>query len=357
MDGNNRYYTSLQHLLNLYEEQGRKYAFKAQSIPEYEVWKKEVREKLKDISGISKMQSCDLSYKMISTVELNCYSRKKVLIQTEPEVWMPLYILIPDGINEGEKRPCVIAPHGHGGGAKESIAGVKDRKDISERIEKYNYDYGLQFVQQGYVVFCSDARAAGERREVKEQGDATQKVFSTSCNDLNFAAMSIGQSLMGMCTWDLMRLIDFIETLDYCNKDAIACCGFSGGGLQTLWLSALDDRISCAIISGYFHGFRNSILKTNFCGCNFVPHLWECVDIGDMGALIAPRPLLIESGMQDKLNGERGITDVYEQVEITRGAYKFYNKEKDLYHHVFKGEHRYSGEKSINFLNQYCKFN
>lgn len=353
MSDNNRYYTSLKHLLNLYDERGRKYAFGAQSISKHEAWKKEVREKLKEISGINKMQSCDLSPKFISSVKLEGYRRDKVVIQTEPEVWMPLYILIPEDIKDGERRPCVIATHGHGGGAKESIAGITERKDISERIVKYNYDYGLQFVKEGYVVFCSDARAAGERREEKEQGDSTEKVLTTSCYDLNFAAISIGQSLMGMCTWDLMRLIDFIEKLDYCDKNNIACCGFSGGGLQTLWLSALDDRISSTIISGYFHGFRDSILKTNFCGCNFIPHLWECVDTGDMGALIAPRPLLVESGTKDGLNGERGITDVYEQIEITKNAYKLYDKEENLYHHVFDGEHKYSGEKSMEFLRKF----
>jgi dienelactone hydrolase len=357
MEGNNAYYTTLEHLLNLYKEQGRKYGLKAQNVSEFEIWKNKVREKLKEISGISKMKSCELSCKLISSTRLNGYRRDKVIIQTEPGVWMPLYILIPEGIKEGEKRACVIAAHGHGGAGKESAAGVTDRKDISERIEKYNYDYGLKFVQQGYVVFCSDARGSGERREAKEQGDSSEAVFSTSCYDLNNAAISIGQSLIGMCTWDLMRLIDFIETLDYCDKASIACCGFSGGGLQALWLSALEDRISCSIISGYYHGFRDSILKTHFCGCNFVPHLWEYADIGDMGALIAPRPLLIENGKQDRLNGERGLVDVNEQVEITRSAFELFNKDENLHFHVFDGGHIWNGEKSISFLDEHLRRN
>ena len=39
------------------------------------------------------------------------------------------------------------------------------------------------------------------------------------------------------------------------------------------------------------------------CSCNYVPHLFEHVDMGDVGALIAPRPLLVETGTHDDLNG------------------------------------------------------
>lgn len=353
MEKSSIYYTTIKHMINIYHDQGRKLAFKAETVSEYEDWKKIVREKLIDISGISKMKSGSLCCELISSEKMDGYRRDKVLLETCSEVWMPMYILIPDQISKNKKPPCIIAVHGHGGAGKESIAGNRQRDDVSERIDFYNYDYGLKFVKQGYVVFCPDARGSGERRETLQQGEETENVLNSSCYDLNNAAISMGQSLLGMWTWDLMRLIDYIETLNYCDGKAIACCGFSGGGLQTLWLSALEDRISCAIISGYFHSFKDAILRTNHCGCNFVPHLWENVDIGDMGAIIAPKPLLIESGNQDPLNGERGIKDVYEQVEITRAAYRLCRVEDNLHHHVFSGGHLWNGDKSIKFLEKY----
>jgi hypothetical protein len=83
----------------------------------------------------------------------------------------------------------------------------------------------------------------------------------------------------------------------------------------------MDDRIKCAVVSGYFYGYKDSLLKrSDNCGCNYVPHLWEYIDMCDLGALIAPRPLLIESGTEDDLNGERGIENVLEQVAATRKA-------------------------------------
>jgi dienelactone hydrolase len=296
------------------------------------------------------MISCALNPKMVDSEKFSGYKRDKVIIQTEPGVWMPLYILVPDGIRPAEKRPCVIAPHGHGSGGKYSIVGRTDIPGIKESIEKYNYDYGLKFVMQGYVVFCNDARGSGERREAIHQGEEIDALMSNSCNDINNIAISVGQTLAGMMTWDLMRLIDYIETLSYCDSKKIACCGFSGGGLQALWLSALEDRITCSVISGYFYGFKNSLLMTHLCGCNFVPRLWEFVQLGDLAALIAPNPLLIESGTKDSLNGEGGILGVIEQVEITKEAYSLHNKENNLYHHIFEGPHRWNGEKTYNFV-------
>ncbi|HYH02228.1 MAG TPA: prolyl oligopeptidase family serine peptidase, partial [Bacillota bacterium] len=202
-------------------------------------------------------------------------------------------------------------------------------------------------------VFCPDARGAGENREFAIEGKDDPRWATSSCKDFNNTAISLGQTLIGMQTWDLMRLVDYIETLDYCDPSRIGCCGHSGGGWQTLWLTALDARIRCAIVSGYFHGFRDTILKTNRCGCNFVPGLWEMIDVGDLAALIAPRPLLIESGAFDRLNGERGLVDVTEQLDITRRAYQVHQVEERLVQHIFDDVHRWDGAKMPEFLGRW----
>lgn len=348
-----QYFASSEYLVKMYSEKSKKMGLKAESILEYGLWKTQLKAKLKEILGMNNMESCDLKTQKLESIKFAEYRRDKVIIQVEPGVWMPLYILIPDGIKPNEKRACVIAPHGHGGAGKYSIVGRIDIPGVKESIEKYNYDYGLEFVKKGYVVFCSDARGAGERREAKHQGVDITSLMSTSCNDINNVAISMGETLAGMMTWDLMRLIDYIQTLDYCDGSKIACCGFSGGGLQALWLSSLDDRITCSVVSGYFYGFKDTILNTHLCGCNFVPRLWEYIELGDLAALIAPRPLLIESGTEDKLNGSRGIINVIEQVEITKKAYVLNNKKDNLYHHIFKGHHKWNGEKTYDFVDDW----
>lgn len=351
MQKDKAFYTCYQSLLSCYDHQERRLSFRASSVEEYNLWAREARQKLIELTGINTSILCNLTCREQYRLKMDGYTRVKAVLATEADVEMPMYILIPDGIKSGEKRSCVIAPHGHGGAGKESVAGVRDDPETAERINFYNCDYGLQLVQQGYVVFCPDARGSGERREWAEQ--SKNPVTSSSCNNLSFAAISLGKSLTGMWTWDLMRLIDHIETLDYCDAQAIGCCGFSGGGLQTLWLAALDDRVKCAVISGYFHSYRDSMMTRNLCGCNFVPNLWEYMELGDIGALIAPRPLLIESGDNDPLNGPRGLKDVDEQLEKAARAYSLFGKNGNLKHFVFEGKHQYNGGKTAAFFKNF----
>jgi len=157
-----------------------------------------------------------------------------------------------------------------------------------------------------------------------------------------------------MWAWDLHRLADYIATREDCVPGRVGCAGLSGGGLQTLWATALDDRIRCAVVSGYFYGYKESLLDqhTN-CSCNYVPHLYEYADMGDIGALIAPRPLVIETGTLDTLNGASGLANVKSQVRITRRAYRLLGAGRHLEHVIFEGEHRWDGTVAIPFMKRH----
>ncbi|QTL97301.1 hypothetical protein GM661_04540 [Iocasia frigidifontis] len=343
-------YTSFQHLLQVYDNISARYAFKAEYLSQYRLWKKKLRVKLADITGLNQMTFSELKPEVLETEKMDDYKRIKMIIQTEPAVLMPFYILLPDDLQEGEERAAVIAPHGHDSGGKYAVAGRSDIPGVNRVIEKYNYDYGIQLVKKGYIVFCPDARGFGERREIIKQGDEGEDILSSSCHELNNLAIALGQSLTGMFVWDLMRLLDYAETCQYVDSTRIAVCGFSGGGLQALWLAVMDQRVKAAIVAGYFHGFKDTIFQSNMCSCNFVPQLWRYCDMGDLGAMIAPRPLMIKSGSKDKLNGNSGLANVYSQLEIVRSAYKLMNAEGNLYHHVFNGGHIWNGDRVDEFL-------
>lgn len=215
----------------------------------------------------------------------------------------------------------------------------------------FNYDYGVKFAEAGYIAFCPDARGFGERQERFVKG---KSILDESCREINNMAYPLGQTMTGMLTWDMHRLIDYAQSRDDVIKSRIACAGLSGGGYQTLWASAWDKRIKCSIISGYMYGYKESLLEMhNNCSCNYVPHLYETVDMGDILALLAPRPVLIETGTKDPLNGRSGVKNVKSQMTIARKAYRLHGAEKDLQHDIFEGGHRWNGVKTIPFLNKY----
>lgn len=336
----------------LYDKIGRQDGLEANDLEGYNVWKTQVRSLLWNLLGLDKMETSALDAQIVEVIELEGgIRREKVVIQVEPEVYMPFYILIPTHKEEVGKQRCILAPNGHQGAGKYSVAGCKEIPSVEKMIEFYHYDYGLQLAKLGFVTLCPDSRGFGERRENALQNDDEHSFLNSTCFHLAHMAEPLGMTVAGMCTWDLMRLIDYVIERDEWEIETMGCLGFSGGGMQTLWLTALDERITFAVISGYMYGYKDSLLKLNGnCSCNYVPHLWEHVDMGDIAALIAPRPLMIQSCEEDHLNGERGLENVMEQMEIIKKAYRICEADQNVTHDVCSGGHRWHDETLKSFL-------
>ena len=339
-----RYYGSLPGMLKKYDRLARSDAFKGETLKEWKEWKTQARERLWRLLGMEQMETCPLNAQVTEREEAEPgILRERVMIQVEPETWMPVYILIPQ--NAGEPKGCFLAPPGHQGAGKYSVAALSQYGAVADAIKKFNYDYGLFLARLGYVVLCPDARGFGERRDEAFQKDEEEMFLRSTCFYLAHMAEPLGMTVAGMCTWDLMRLIDYAEERGQWRTDNLGCLGFSGGGMQTLWLTALDDRVKMAVISGYMYGYKDALLKLNGnCSCNYVPGLWKYYDCGDIGSLIAPRPLLIQSCVEDHLNGERGIANADEQVEIIRQAYRLFGAENKLIHQHCPGGHQFHKE-------------
>lgn len=336
-------------LLERFDRESRSMGLRAQSADELAAWRAALRARLGALIGLDTMRPCPLEPQEDRPEGCDGYARTRVVIAVEPGVRMPLYALTPSGLRPGERRPVVLAPHGHGSGGKAAVAGRADIPEVAETIAEHNYDYGVQLARAGFVVLCPDARGFGERREraALEEVDA----LGGSCRVLNNMALPVGQTVTGMWVWDLMRLADYAAARPDCDASRLGCAGLSGGGLQTLWLAALDERVRCAVVSGYFYGYKDALLRlSRNCSCNYVPGLWQLVDMGDLGALIAPRPLLVETGSRDGLNGERGVANVTEQLAITAAAYALLGAEGRLAHSVFDGEHRWDGADVLPWL-------
>lgn len=332
-----KYYGSLAGMLKKYEKVARTDCFTGKTKEEFEEWKEKSRKLLGELIGLPRMEDCPLEPKMLECVAVGeGIYREKVLLQVEPDTWMPVYILIP----EGKRKGTFLALPGHMGAGKYSVAGCAEIPAVKESIERFNYDYGLQLARRGYVTLCPDCRGFGERRDEALWGDSEEQFLNSTCYHLAHMAEPLGQTVIGMCTWDFMRLIDYVYARGEWDTDNLGCVGFSGGGMQTLWLAALDERIRQAIVSGYMYGYRDALLVLNGnCSCNYVPGLWQHFDMGDIGSMIAPRPFVVQSCRADHLNGERGLENVFEQTAIIKEAFSLYKKENLFLHDIREGEH------------------
>lgn len=338
-------YPTLPAMLRRFSRCARQSRFEGGTAAEFLRWQRETRALLSGLLGLEKMESCPLEPRCTGTEILpGGIRREHWLIQTEPLVTMPFVLLIPPGADKNT-RPF-LCPPGHGGAGKYSVAGYREYAAVAERIDFYHYDYGLQLARLGYVALCQDCRGFGERREDLADTGSLPGALKGDCARLAHMGLPLGIPVAGMHVHDLRRAADYLALRGDWATEELGCLGFSGGGMQTLFFAALDERVRLAVISGYLYGYRDALLKLNEnCACNYVPHLWEHLDMGDIAALIAPRPLLIQSCREDRLNGERGLENVFEQVAIVREAYALLDAPQRLLHEVCEGPHRFHGEK------------
>ena len=344
------YYTTKESMNARFDKNGRQYKMDVSSCSIFLSWQQKARKELRALLCIDKLEECPLDSHLIEkTFVSDSITREKWVISTEDDVQMPFYILIPKYASH--KTPVYITAPGHLGGGKESLVGNRSNPLISEKIDYYGYDYALFLAEHGNVAVAFDPRGFGERREIENQGE--DNILSSSCFQLAHMAESLGLTLAGLLVFDMMRLIDFI--LDRNEWGDIRVLGFSGGGLQALYLAALDERVRLSFISGYFYGFKEALLDmSSNCSCNYIPSLYLYFDIADIAALIAPRPLVIQSAMHDYLAGKSGIHNVLKPMLELKNAYSVLNADAKLFHHIVDDGHHFEKKGAMEAIESVC---
>jgi hypothetical protein len=94
------------------------------------------------------------------------------------------------------------------------------------------------------------------------------------------------QNMMGLQTWNSIRVLDFITSLADVDPSKVAVTGASGGGTQTMIISAIDDRVAVAMPA-----VMVSTAMQGGCTCENAPYLRIGAGNVDVAALTAPRPL------------------------------------------------------------------
>jgi len=135
------YFTTEAHFVERFERQGRTLGLPTGLDEEqFAEWQSRLREKLAGLLGLANFEKTPLNASFDPPESFEGYTSQRVEIDTEPGVRMPFYVLTPAGIQPSERRPVILALHGHGGGGKEAVAGRRENPVIAERIDSYNYD-------------------------------------------------------------------------------------------------------------------------------------------------------------------------------------------------------------------------
>jgi dienelactone hydrolase len=149
--------------------------------------------------------------------------------------------------------------------------------------------------------------------------------------------------------WDLQRALDVLAAQPLVDATRIAAAGLSYGGTCALFLAAIDQRVRAAVVSGYLSSWSAAhTVPWNMCGSQVMPGQLGALEHLDVAALIAPRPLLVESGTEDVIFP---VAAARETVAALRRVYASTGAPGDaVVHDVFAGDHQWHGVEVPAFL-------
>jgi len=186
------------------------------------------------------------------------YVRREIDMAATAGRRMKAVVTIP--LNAKGPCPAVVCIHGHGG----------TRQSTYDTTSIYK-GFATVLAQKGYVTIATDV------------GQHT--------------VAEADRSLMGERLLDLVRCVDYLESLPEVDPKRIGCGGLSLGGEMAMWLGAMDTRVRATVSAGFLT--RMDQMEKNHCMCCKFPGLRELADFPDLYAMTAPRALLCQNGLKE----------------------------------------------------------
>lgn len=318
--------------------------YSPRSAKETIAWQKKLRAKLVELIGGFPSERVALHPLLLETRDFPGYRREKFVLTTRPGVSILVYQLTPR--SAGAKSPAVICIPGHGRGVDDIVGVDQEGRDRTNK-PGYQHDFAIQAAESGLVAVAIEPMGFGCRRDAVTKA---RGLGASACQPSAGAALLFGETMIGWRVWDLMRVIDWMETRPEIDSGKIGCMGISGGGTITLFGAALEPRIRVAYVSGYLNTFRDSILSLSHCIDNYVPGILQWAEMYDVAGLIAPRPLFVESGERDNIFPVEASRESFERVER---VYRALNAAGRCQQDIFDGEHIFYGKRGLPFLRQW----
>ena len=214
----------------------------------------------------------------------------------------------------GGASSAIVCIHGHGGNRL---------TPFDPQAHQYKL-FGTELARGGFIVISADVG----QHEVYEQG----------------------RTLMGERLWDLMRCVDYLESLPEVDPNRIGCAGLSLGGEMAMWLAAMDERMAATVSAGFLTVMDQ--MEQNHCMCWKFPGLRELVDFPDMYSLIAPRPLQCQNGLKEQPT-QFTVPLAVRAIKEIRLIYEDFGVVDNVVLEIHDGGHEIALEPLIEFLSDH----
>ena len=274
-------------------------------------WQGRFRNAVEGLRGILP-ERVVLDVETVEVVEEADHSRHLLRVRVSAFSTLVAYLLVPKGLADGEKRPGLIASHGHLDDGINAICGVVDDGLEGRR------GYALAAVREGYVVLAPAWWGWPGR-----DGHVDRVGRRDKCNVITMAASMYGMTVTNLHVQDGQAAVDVLASRAEVDGDRIGCMGNSYGGRSTMWLTIFEPRIKACVPTGCMNIFRERSLKLSTCGIQYLPGILQYGDVPELFSLIAPRPMQLQTGEGDGLINEADhqailatVQNAYDQLGV-----------------------------------------
>ncbi|HXE15322.1 MAG TPA: acetylxylan esterase [Bryobacteraceae bacterium] len=256
-----------------------------------------------------KLEKTPLNVRNAGAVDRADYRIEKLIFESQPEFYVPAHLYVPKS-GKGP-FPSIISPLGHAQNGKV----FRSYQTLFQNLAR-----------KGFVVLTWDPPGQGERFQYPVEGTNRSRFGSVGEHDkFGLPALLIGSTATQFEAWDAVRALDYLLSRPEVDSQRIGCCGHSGGGTMTMYLSALEPRIHVAVV---VEGHTENVAGANYeppgafadAEQNIIGSLNLGIDRGDLLCAFAPKPLLIcfthmDSGLTYSPHYEQGTREIHQEVK------------------------------------------
>jgi len=148
----------------------------------------------------------------------------------------------------------------------------------------------------------------GDHRDVPP-GEPSDRVAAYNTFAAQHEAVVAKSLFCAGLTWPGLMVADDRAALGYLasrpdvDPDRLGCGGLSGGGLRTVFLAGLEDRIRCAVCAGAMTTWKDFLLNVSYTHTwmIYVPGAPALLDFPEILGMRAPLPTMVLATSQDPL--------------------------------------------------------
>ncbi len=265
-----------------------------------------------------------LNARIMGVIEKEGYRVEKIVFESMPNFYVTGCLFLPE--KRSDPSPAILNVIGHTG--------------IAFRGEGYQ-QFLLNLVRKGFIVFAIDPIGQGERLQYydPEQGRSTVGGSTAEHSYLGVQVFLSGNCASRYFTWDGIRAIDYLVSRPEVDADRIGVTGLSGGGTQTSYIGAFDERVAAASPACYITGFQRLFesIGPQDAEQNFNAGVAHGIDHGDFLQVRAPKPTLVVATTRDffSIQGTREVVAESRAAFRALGAEDHLGLAEDDYHHGF----------------------